>query len=96
MYFILHRSTMYFISNDNAPEKKSNIVRKLNIMPKQTNDIEPESELISDKKTKVQKRVYGRARAQLRFSSFYIFCEDFRLQLDYLYSHKCENYRKNL
>lgn len=42
------------------------------------------------------KRVYGRARANLSFSSFYIFCEDFRKQLSYLYPHKSETYQKTL
>lgn len=42
------------------------------------------------------KRVYGRARANLSFSSFYIFCEDFRKQLNYLYPHKNETYHKNM
>lgn len=87
---------MYFISNENAPAKKSDIVRKLKIIPKLTDEIETEPELISDEKTNVQKRVYGRARANLSFSSFYIFCEDFRLQLDYLYANKSEAYRRNL
>lgn len=44
----------------------------------------------------VAKRVYGRARANLCFSSFYIFCEDFRKQLEYMYAHESEIYRKSL
>jgi hypothetical protein len=87
---------MYFISNENAPAKKLNTVQKLNIMPILTDDIETEPELISNENTNVQKRVYGRARANLSFSSFHIFCEDFRMQLGYLYANKSEAYRKNL
>lgn len=87
---------MYFISDDSTPVKKSDYVRKWKIMPKITDDKKPELKLKSNKNTHVQKRVYGRARAHLSFSSFYIFCEDFRLQLDYLYTHKSESFRKNL
>lgn len=43
-----------------------------------------------------EKRVYGRARSNLCFSSFYIFCEDFRKQLSYLYPDESETHWNNV
>lgn len=108
---------MYFINNEDIPEKKSKflpkpeIVSKSEILPKM--DVEPKSKIILppelptsinenttqqliSNENNAGKRVYGRARANLSFSSFYIFCEDFRKQLNYLYPHKSETYHKTM
>lgn len=89
---------MYFISNEDVPVGKSDIVSKSNTVqkPLSTDNIKVQLKEISDENSNVGKRVYGRARANLSFSSFYIFCEDFRKQLDYLYAHESEAYRKNM
>jgi len=104
---------MYFINNEDIPEKKSTflpkseIVSKPEIEPKLDIALQPElSTSINDNtihqsksianENKAGKRVYGRARANLSFSSFYIFCEDFRKQLNYLYPHKSETYHKTM
>lgn len=100
---------MYFISNEVVPAEKSNTASKSEITPKPEivlkqklslpiieNNSKPESIPTSNENNNVRKRVYGRARANLSFSSFYIFCEDFRKQLDYLYAHESETYRKNM
>lgn len=86
---------MYFISNKDVPVGNSCIVPKSSIVqkPLSTDDIKHD---ISDENSNVTKRVYGRARANLSFSSFYIFCEDFRKQLDYIYAHENETFRKNM
>lgn len=110
---------MYFINNEDIPEKKtkplpkpvivskSEIRSKLKIEPKFNIALQPElsasinnhtihqSKSISNE-NKTVKRVYGRARANLSFSSFYIFCEDFRKQLNYLYPNKSETYYKSM
>lgn len=85
---------MYFITSEDAPDKKSDIVPKSK-SPLSTYDVKPETESISFENNSIGKRVYGRARANLCFSSFYIFCEDFRKQLEYLYSNNTETYIKN-
>lgn len=105
---VVFHSAMYFISNEVVPGEKSNTASKLEIEPKPEivskqklslsieDNTKPESNVISNENNNVGKRVYGRARANLSFSSFYIFCEDFRKQLDYLYAHESETYRKNM
>jgi len=108
---------MYFINNEDIPEKKSKflpnpeivsnseILTKLDVEPKLKILLPPElptsigdntsNQLISNENN-AGKRVYGRARANLSFSSYYIFCEDFRKQLNYLYPHKSETYHKTM
>jgi len=108
---------MYFINNEDIPEKKSNfppkpeivsnseILTKLDVESKLNIILPPElptsmndnttKQLISNENN-AGKRVYGRARANLSFSSYYIFCEDFRNQLNYLYPHKSETYHKTM
>lgn len=110
---------MYFINNEDIPEKKSKplpkpvivskseIQSKFKIQPKFNIALQPElsasinNHTIHQSKSipnenKTVKRVYGRARANLSFSSFYIFCEDFRKQLNYLYPNKSETYYKSM
>lgn len=97
-YLILGTYAMYFISNEDGPVGKSDIVPKSNTIKKSlsANDIKVQLNEISDENSNVGKRVYGRARANLSFSSFYIFCEDFRKQIDCIYAHENEAYRKNM
>lgn len=103
---------MYFISDNDVPEKKpdvtkvvlpisairskSKIVQTPTLSSSITDNIKPLPKILTNENTNIDKRVYGRARANLSFSSFYIFCEDFRKQLDYLYAHESETYRKNM
>lgn len=105
---------MYFISDNDASVKNSDVVPKLEVLPisvvgskshimqtptlsSSINDgIKSLPKIITNENKNINKRVYGRARANLSFSSFYIFCEDFRKQLDYLYAHESETYRKNM
>lgn len=99
MHLNLGIHMMYFINNEDASAEKSNISSKLDIVskpksPLSTNEIKPRT--ISYENNNAGKRVYGRARANLCFSSFYIFCEDFRKQLEYLYANNTESYRKNM
>jgi len=84
---------------------KSEILPNLDVQPKLKIILPPESSTSTNDNTTHQlvsnennagKRVYGRARANLSFSSFYIFCEDFRKQLSYLYPHKSETYHKTM
>ncbi|XP_050537673.1 transcription factor mef2A-like [Daktulosphaira vitifoliae] len=97
---------MYFIQNDTIPVK--NLGDNLPAQEPKLSTLGP-SVLSTDQKMypetsceyrntnhNLGKRVYGRARASLNYSSFYIFCEDFRKQVDFLYSNKTEIYRKNL
>lgn len=82
---------------------KSETLPKLEVEPKLKIILPPEPptydntihQLVSNENN-AGKRVYGRARANLSFSSFYIFCEDFRKQLSYLYPHKSETYHKTM
>ncbi|CAI6342968.1 unnamed protein product [Macrosiphum euphorbiae] len=82
---------------------KSEILPELEVEPKLKIILPPELPTSTNDNTIHQlvsndagKRVYGRARANLCFSSFYIFCEDFRKQLSYLYPHKSETYHKTM
>lgn len=94
---------MYFISNDDAsPEKpaaesKSTVKWEFaEITSSADEDVNSQRNLTSTENSNARKRVYGRARANLSFSSFYIFCEDFRQQLDLLFPHESETYRKDM
>lgn len=107
MYFIINEDASPKISNIKAPNtavtvpKPGNVSKPFTVSkPKlslSTDGINHEPTTVSDaNNNNVEKRVYGRARANLRFSSFYIFCEDFHKQLDYLYPHESDTYRKNM
>lgn len=90
---------MYFIRNED--DENSNNEQNPNLEPSTPIDVDDDAinvqptDIFSGKNNG-EKRVYGRARANLCFSSFYIFCEDFRKQLDYVYAHESEYYRKSL
>lgn len=86
---------MYFITSEDEPDKKLDILKNSKSSPS-TYDVKSETESIILENNNAGKRVYGRARANLCFSSFYIFCEDFRKQLEYLYPNSTETYIKNL
>lgn len=86
---------MYFITSEDVPDKKSGIIPKPK-SPLSSYEVKPETESTSFENNNIGKRVYGRARANLSFSSFYIFCEDFRKQLEYLYVNATETYIKNM
>lgn len=89
---------MYFVHNeDNIPKEIPDTLPE----PNSPMSLKPQQKEISYENNmginnNFGKRVYGRARASLNFSSFHIFCEDFRQQLGYLYVHESETYRKNL
>ncbi|VVC38231.1 Hypothetical protein CINCED_3A022137 [Cinara cedri] len=88
---------MYFIRNEDDEksddEQNSNLERSIDV---DDDDIKLKPNDIFNGKNNSEKRVYGRARANLCYSSFYIFCEDFRKQLDYVYAHESEFYRKSM
>lgn len=85
---------MYFICNQD--DKKSDDVQIPKLEPSTVDDLKLEQTDVFSGKNNGVKRAYGRARTNLCFSSYYIFCEDFRKQLDYVYAHESEYYRKTL
>lgn len=95
---------MYFISDEDGPVKKSDIAESKPIVELKSVTALSADEVVNARPDEVsnennsisKRRVYGRARANLSFSSFYIFCEDFRQQLDHLFAHESEAYRKNM
>lgn len=94
---------MYFISNeDDSPEKpdaesKPTVEWEFTeITSSADEDVNSQRNVTSTANGNARKRVYGRARANLSFSSFYIFCEDFRQQIDLLFAHESETYRKDM
>lgn len=95
---------MYFISDEDGSVNKSDVVESRPIVELKSvtalsadEDVNAQPDEVSNDNNSIKKRrVYGRARANLSFSSFYIFCEDFRQQLDHLFAQESETYRKNM
>lgn len=95
IYLILGIHIMYFITTEEVLDKKSDVVPK-HKSHLSSHNVKPETESTTFENNNIGKRVYGRARANLCFSSFYIFCEDFRKQLEYLYPNSTETSIKNM